>query len=194
MLAELLIGSTLIGIGLFALKKLQQTGDGRGPGQHPGPSQHGAKETGALGVGDVLLHYGEEYWLSGCLSLNDGRFVLNLFSVPGAGAPRFLAQLDRAGEDLAILESVSLPSGPMPKEVRREGIVYRLHRAGTAAVSKEGDAPVSSDKAEFAIYRTHQEKLLLAFDFENGDRLSVLGSRFHRDTCEVLPGTAAGPG
>lgn len=184
MVVELVIGSTLVGLGLVALRKLQR-------GERP-PKRDAAPPEDGLAIGQVLLVGGNEFWLAGSLDLDDGAFVCRIFACPGAG-PEYVLQRDREGQDLALLSRADrLPQGSLPRELVHQGERFRQHRAGVARVSRRGEhLPVSSSPAHFALYQSQGDQVLVVLEFETGDRLGLTGGRLLRAHCDLLPAPTA---
>lgn len=143
-----------------------------------------------LNVSDVILYVDTELWLAGCLQLEDGADVLRLFSAPGAKRATHVAQLDRAGDDLATLSPCTdVPAGRVPDELSLGGARLRLRKRGRANVRAEGESlPDYRPQVDYVLLGDPSGRLLLVLDFVGGERLALLGEQVPSGMLDLLPG------
>lgn len=143
-----------------------------------------------LHVSDVILYADTELWLAGVIDLDDGADVLRLFATPGAKRASYVAQLDRAGEDVATLSpATNVPAGRVPDELSLDGARLRLRKRGRAGVRSEGESlPAHTDRADYVVLGDPSGRLLVVIDFLGGERLALSGERVPAGMLDVLPG------
>ncbi|MCB9659932.1 MAG: hypothetical protein R3B40_13230 [Polyangiales bacterium] len=143
-----------------------------------------------LNLSDVILYVDTELWLAGCLHLDDGADVLRLFAAPGGKRATHVAQLDRSGEDLAMLNPCAdVPAGRVPDELQLGGARLRLRKRGRANVRAEGESlPDHRPQVDYVLLGDPSGRLLLVLDFVGGERLALLGERVPSGMLDLLPG------
>lgn len=143
-----------------------------------------------LHVSDVILYADTELWLAGCIDLDDGADVFRIFATPGAKRASYVAQLDRAGEDLATLSpAAKVPAGRVPDELSLDGARLRLRKRGRASVRGEGESlPPHTAQADYVVLGDPSGRLLVVIDFVAGERLALSGERVPAGMLDVLPG------
>lgn len=150
------------------------------------------KRTGPRGlrVGDVLLYADTEFWLAGCIELDEEGLVARLFPCPGAKRAEWVAQLDKEASDLATLsETDEVPGGPIPEALPIDGRRLSLERRGTAEVVATGEhLPRTTDRARYTLLSDAGGRVLVVVDFVEGSRLALSGERVSRHMIDLLPG------
>lgn len=186
MLIEMILGTGLIVAGAAAARVLFRP-------RPVAPKARAQRAPRGLQVGDVLLHANEEYWLAGALELQEDGLVCRLFPAPGP-SPRWVAQLDPEGRDLAVLTPTEeVPDGQVPEALPIAGRRLTLACRGRAEVEAEGEhLPPTRRKAGYTMLSDRAGKLLVVVDFERGSRLSLLGERVASHHLDILPGGDAG--
>lgn len=145
-----------------------------------------------LQVGDVLLHLGESFWLSGSIELDEEGRRFTLFRSPENAEISWVLQLDEEGRDLALLSECSeIPEGAVPAQLRLGGRLLSLERRGRASARGKGEhLPKLTPKASFTLLSDAGGKMAMVIDFDKGERLSLWGERKERALLEVLPSGA----
>jgi hypothetical protein len=150
-----------------------------------------------LRVGDVLLYGETELWLAGALHLEEDGLVMRLFRIPGSARACWLAQLDEAGEELALLQPTErVPDGVVPESLPIDGQCYALRRRGVADVTAEGhDVPTGLPRARYVELRATGGRMLLVVDLgrdavpslAGAERLALRGELIPRAAVDLLP-------
>lgn len=150
-----------------------------------------------LRVGDVVLYAETELWLAGALHLDEEGLVMRLFRTPGSARASWLAQLDDAGEALALLAPTErVPGGAVPDELPMGGHRYALRRRGVATVIAEGrEVPTGLHRARYVELRATGGRVLVVLDLGRGEgpspagaeRLALVGEVVPRETFDLLP-------
>ena len=179
------------GVALWAYRRRRQSKRAPGAdakqGPKAGPEPKAARRPG-LHVSDVILYADTELWLAGCIDLDDGADVLRLFATPGAKRASYVAQLDRAGEDLATLSpATKVSAGRVPDELTLDGARLRLRKRGRVSVRAEGESlPPHTAQADYVVLGDPSGRLLLVIDFVGGERLALAGERVPLGMLDVL--------
>lgn len=221
MIIELAIGAGVLAAGALALRSLRRRQaaralpddadaaggeadeeEARGDrGSKKGTRKKGGKtkrsrprESGPRGfkVDDVLLYADTELWLAGCFELDEEGFVCRLFRAPGSTRASWVAQLDPAADQVALLtETGDVPGGAVPESLPIGGLRLRLSKRGHAEVTRRGEQlPPASERAAYAILSGPGGKIALVVDFDD-DRLALAGEKVGRELLDLLPGADA---
>jgi len=146
----------------------------RGPGLHPG---------------DVVMISGGELALERASELDDGGILRVLETI--AAEPRYLVQLDPAGERIVLAKPyLDLPEGRVADVVEIEGRVLTLARRGEATSrpvlpDREG---LLAGRVRFTVLADRGGRHLVVLDQEPGTRLALTGDLLDRRLIDVLPG------
>jgi hypothetical protein len=154
-----------------------------GLGQTPHPSV-------GLNVGDVVLRGSDELWLTAVIELDEDGSRLRLFRASKGAQTVWVAQLDDAGQQLALLsESAEIPEGNVPDRLPVAGRVLSLRRKGRAEVRTRGEPlPPTSKTARFTLLGDAGGRLAIVIDYDEAPRLALVGDRVERARIDVLPG------
>lgn len=188
MIVELAIGAALIGASSAIARTIwarRNTAAAARRAPAPGPQPRGA----GLHPGDVLMLAGAELALERASELEDGTLVRVLSAI--ASEPRFVVQLDAAGERLVLATPYpSLPEGRVADEVAVGGRSLSLVRRGEAVARRVLDEheAVFTGRCRFAILADRAGKHLVVIEPEGGERLCLLGDLADRRLVDVLPG------
>ena len=205
MLTGLIIGAGIVLAGAVAARRFMKTakeadgspdagdkgGERSGEGERKRATDpHRSRKKRGLKVGDVLLYADTELWLAGAIELDEEGWVARLFPTPGALRSEWVAQLDEAAQDLALLRSTDeVPAGAVPESLPVDGQRLSLERRGHAEVETEGEGlPATSAQAQWVILSEPGGGILFVVDFEGGTRLSLSGERVSRALVDHLPG------
>ena len=205
MVIELLVGAGLVTLGVAAVRALRRrAAEEDAQNAEPPAADAGTKlpsdtaRTRASGprglrTDDVLLYADDELWLAGEVYLDEEGFALSLFRTPGSARHEWVAQLDAAGDDLALLCSTSdVPGGVIPTELPIGGMRLRLARRGHADVRTRGEQlPPATERARYAVLAGPGGRTLVVVDFDGGGRLALIGERVSRELLDLLPGGEA---
>lgn len=200
MIIELIVGASLVTLGVVAVRSLRReergdesARDGGRPAAQPTAPTHLRGGPRGLRVDDVLLYADDELWLAGEIHLDEEGFALSLFRTPGSARFGWVAQLDADAKDLALLATTSeVPDGTVPTELPIGGLRLSLRRRGHAEVSTSGDQlPPTTERARYAILEGPGGRALIVVDFDGGERLALAGERIGRDLLDLLPGGEA---
>lgn len=150
------------------------------------PRQESRKDSDVR-VGDVLMHLGEEYWLSGELSLiREGTPAMRLFPAPEKGRERWVA-VPRGEDSVFVMrEEHTLAAMGWPGvEMPLEGLVLRAVEQGACAVSPSGEVPATWEGVgRYAVLRAAET---VAVVVEQGtQRLALVGKVVPRRLVERL--------
>jgi hypothetical protein len=156
----------------------------------PAPPPATAARGPGLYPGDVLSMSGEEAVLEQGSELDDGGFVLRIFELISV-RPRFLVQLDLAGEALVIAEPTgAVPEGRVADAVELEGRTLGLVRRGKAnarAVVAGSPTPWSGELA-YVVLGDRGGRRLVVLDAPGQPRLALSGDLLDRRMVDLLPG------
>lgn len=201
MIIELIVGASLVTLGVVAVRSLRREEradesaretDDRAVAK---PAARTARRAGPRGlrVDDVLLYADDELWLAGEIYVDEEGFALSLFRTPGSARFGWVAQLDAEGRDLALLSATpEVPDGAVPTELPIGGLRLSLRRRGHGDVQTAGDQlPPTTERARYAILEGPGGRALIVVDFERGGRLALAGERIGRDLLDLLPGGEA---
>lgn len=154
------------------------------------PARKDVRATVAPGeykVGDVLLHMGDEYWLSGELALmREGSAAMRVCAAPERGKERWLA-FPREGESLYVLrtdEKLAAMGWP-GVEIPFQGMVLRPVEQGACAISPSGEVERRWEGVgRYAVFRTMET---VAVVIEQGaQRIALTGKAVPRRLFEKL--------
>lgn len=206
---ELLVGAGLVTLGVAAVRALRKRADederqreapgeaaeadGEKRGSKKEPKTRGSGPRG-LRTDDVLLHADDELWLAGEIYLDEEGFAMSLFRTPGSARHEWVAQLDAAGDELALMNPTDeVPGGAVPTELPISGLRLALRRRGHADVRTCGEQlPKVTERARYAVLTGPGGRTLVVVDFDGGDRLALAGDRVPRAMLDLLPGGEAG--
>ncbi|MBN8614136.1 MAG: hypothetical protein J0L92_26295, partial [Deltaproteobacteria bacterium] len=146
----------------------------RGPGLHPG---------------DVLMHDGLEHALERASELEDGTLVrvLEVIATP----PRFVVQLDHAGERILLATSYDeLPEGRVADVVALGVRSLQLVRRGEASARPVLDdhGVLFTGRCRFTVLADRAGRHLVVVEPEGAARLCLVGDLVDRRRIDVLPG------
>ena len=170
-------------------------GDGEGgDAGEPEPNAEGTteREGPGLHVGDVLLYADDELWLAGRVDIDDDGVLVSLFPTPGATRASYVAQLDREGQDVALLHPTdALPAGRVADVIELDGRTLRMRRRGKARLPRHGESlptlPGSADeRIEFIYAADAGGRVLIVLETET--RLALFGEQVPRRMLDLLPG------
>lgn len=206
MILELLIGAGLVAAGAAAARIAVRRRDAEeedpidgDTGEKTRSSRKSKKQkakakaqSGPRGllVGDVLLYADSEFWLAGCIELDEEGFVARVFSSPGGGRAEYVIQLDDRATDI-VTASVTdeVPEGPVPEALPIDGRRLQLEARGTASVRSWGDdLPRTSKSATYTLLSGVGGRVLLVLDFAKAPRVALVGDRVGRHMIDLLPG------
>jgi hypothetical protein len=139
-------------------------------------------------VNDVLTYLGDEYWLSGELSLvRDGSAAMRLFSAPERGRERWVA-LPRDGRSIWVLyvdpdlASIGWPGVEVPSGER----TLRRFEYGNAALVPLGEmASAWEGMGRFALFRA-LDAVAVVVEGPSKDRLALLGREIPRQLVQKM--------
>jgi hypothetical protein len=132
-----------------------------------------------LSTGDVLAIPGEELVLGGVVTLDDGGSVLTAFALVGAARDRWLVQLDRDGNDLALTTESSELVGEIPAALPIGGRTLALEKRGVARITATGEGVPAIDgaRAPYVVLAERGGRVAIVIDPANGSRLALVGER-----------------
>lgn len=140
-------------------------------------------------VGDVLLHLGESFWLSGAIELDEEGRRFTLFRSPENAEVSWILELDGGREVALLSECTEIPEGSVPAQLRLGGRLLSLERRGRALARWQGEhLPKLTPKTMFTLLSEPGGKTALVLDFEKGARLALFGDRKDRALLDLLPG------
>ncbi len=157
------------------------------PRTPPRKEQRVTAGPGEYKVGDVLLHMGDEYWLSGELALmREGSAAMRVCSAPERGEERWLA-FPREGESLYVLrtdEKLAAMGWP-GVEIPFQGMTLRPVEQGTCAIAPSGEVEQRWEGVgRYAVFRAMET---VAVVIEQGaQRIALTGKAVPRRLFEKL--------
>ena len=192
MILELAVGAAILGAGSAIARALwtrrAATAAKALPPPPPPPSPPRPRGPG-LHPGDVLMHDGLEHALERASELEDGTLVrvLEVISTP----PRFVVQLDHAGERILLATSYDeLPEGRVADVVALGVRSLQLVRRGEAAARPVLDdhGVLFTGRCRFTVLADRAGRHLVVVEPEGGARLCLVGDLVDRRRIDVLPG------
>lgn len=157
------------------------------PRSAPRKEQRVTAGPGEYKVGDVLLHMGDEYWLSGELALmREGSAAMRVCSAPERGKERWLA-FPREGESLYVLrtdEKLAAMGWP-GVEIPFQGMTLRPVEQGACAIAPSGEVERRWEGVgRYAVFRAMET---VAVVIEQGtQRIALTGKAVPRRLFEKL--------
>ncbi|MBX3246670.1 MAG: hypothetical protein KF901_05750 [Myxococcales bacterium] len=190
---ELAVGAGLVAVAAFVWRRVheQRAVEKRKDDAREEETKKPKQRSGPRGlrVGDVLLYANTELWLAGSFELDEEGFVARVFQAPGNDRAPWLVQLDEEGQALVLARDCDeVPGGAVPAELPVGGMRLSLQRRGHAQVRCEGDAPWTSQRAEYVILVGPGGRTLVVVDFDGGERVALFGERTGRELFDFLPG------
>lgn len=167
--------------------------DSKLPSASPPPRAKGSRASDArradeVKVGDVLLYLGDEFWLSGGLSLvREGSTALRVFSAPERGKDRYLAiPADGRTVWVLYLDDALGSIGWPGVEVPSGGRMMRRGEYGNAAVTHEGEGFGGWEGlGRFAVFRAH-DGIAVVVEGPAKQRLALTGREIPRQLIERM--------
>lgn len=188
MIVELALGAALIGAGgaiartIWARRNAAAAAR-RAPPEAPRPRGPG------LHPGDVLMLAGSELALERASELEDGVLVRVLEAI--SREPRFVVQLDAAGERLVIAAPYArLPEGRVADVVAIESRSLSLVCRGEAVARPvlADREPLFSGRCRFTVLADRAGRHLVVVEPDGAERLCLLGDLADRRLIDLLPG------
>ncbi len=188
MILEIAIGVAALATSSLVTRALWARRAARARAAHPPPPARIIRGPG-LHPGDVVMISGGELALERASELDDGGLLRVLETI--AAEPRYVVQLDPAGERLVLARPYrDLPEGRVADVVELEGRMLTLARRGEAAArpvlpDREG---LLTGRVRFTILADRGGRHLVVLEQEPGTRLVLTGDLLDRRLIDVLPG------